>query len=323
MKVTLSCMLLLILSAGRAYAPDARWISLDPQTQRYRVAARDVARAELLAELEGLANVAIRPHPDPSQTITLAARGLTLEELVRRILGPETDFVVRLGTRDVAAAEGTSPGRKEGPPAATSPGRRTKRERSPRLAASGNLKPPAGSAAPEPTPPAGEVKPRADNLARVDESRGPKKAVEAEVEEDAIRITLRFVRGAPPVVVRARPLEGRPVHAPYVTGRYLFVVLAADGRPLEYGTLTDPLEVHSYRREGDHSVAEADSGLAGLSIARERLAEGRLLIVDLEAAMIDDELSEQTVREAIARGRTVLDIDLGELARSVGPGDPR
>jgi hypothetical protein len=326
MRKIVSCALAwlgLMLVTGPAHAQESRWIRYDAQSQRYSVAARDVPRAELLADLERLARIAVRPRPDPSQTATLSARGLTLEELLARILGPETGYAIRLGARDLPVVEPTARPRKAGPPVPMTPGARAKRERSPQLVGTGNLKPAVDSAIPQPGPAGGNIKVPAKDVLRVAQGRGPKKPIEAEMPRDAIRITLKFSQGAAPVVVRARLLEGRPVHPPHVTGRYLFVVLDAGGRPIEYGTFQDPLEVHSYRPEGPHSVTEARSGRAGFSIARESLAGDRLLIIDLEGAGLDDDLTEKTVREAIARGKTVLRIDLKELAREMGPGGPR
>lgn len=316
--------LVLSLVTGPAHPQESRWIRYDAQSRRYDVAARDVARAELLADLERLARIAVRPRPDPAQTVTLGIQGLTLEELLARILGPETSYAIRLGARDLPAAEPTTLPRKAGPPVQATPGARAKRARSPQLlVGTGNLKPAVDSAIPPPTPRGGGVKAPAREVLRVAQGRGPKKPIEAGMPRDAVRITLKFSQGAVPVVDRARLLEGRPVHPPYVTGRYLFVVLDAAGKPIEYGTFQDPLELHSYRPEGPHSLKEAQSGRAGFSIARESLAGGRLAIVDLEGAGVDDDLSEKTVREALARGKTILRIDLQELARGMGPGEPR
>lgn len=326
MRKIVSCALawlVLSLVTGPAHPQESRWIRYDAQSRLYDVAARDVARAELLADLERLARIAVRPRPDPSQTVTLGLQGLTLEELLARILGPEANYAIRLGARDLPAAEHTTLPRKAGPPVPATPGARAKRARSPQiLVGTGNLKPAVDGAIPPPTP-RGGVKPPAREVLRVAQGLGPKKPIEARMQRDAVRITLKFSQGAVPVVDRARLLEGRPVHPPYVTGRYLFVVLDAAGKPIEYGTFQDPLELHSYRPEGPHSLKEVQSGRAGFSIARESLAGDRLAIIDLEGAGIDDDLSEKTVREALERGKTILRIDLKELARGMGPGEPR
>ncbi len=103
-----------------------------------------------------------------------------------------------------------------------------------------------------------------------------------------------------------------------VTGPFLFVLVGADGRPLHYGTFLDPLLQHSYLPEGQHDVGRATSGTIGISIDRERMAGGRVIVYDVRDVPLPRELNDESVRAVVGRAKPVVEIDAERINRLLG-----
>jgi hypothetical protein len=308
--------------AVSAQAQDGKWIKVDPATQRYSVAATDVSRGELLDDLEAVSHVVVRPRPADGPRISLNARGLSLEEIVARIVPADTHSVFRLATKDTPAAERKS-GKKSGPALDVAPGARAKPAGETRLVTTGNLKQPAaqlqGIADRPATGP--DMKPAAADLLRMAQIREPKKPADAPAPRETVRLTVRFERGAAPKVIRAQAIEGRAPMQRQVRGRLLYAVANAGGI-LDFGTFLDPLEVHSFNLDGTHSVDVAPVGDIGISIARTSFDSGSLVIVDLDNLSVPAQLDAGVVRNLVARGKTVATFDLKAVLRTLDTGAP-
>lgn len=306
-----------------ALAQQGRWISFDPNTRTYSIQAREVPRGDLLDDLRKVTGINVLPRDAEAERITLQARGVALSDLVSRVMPREARVVLRVGEGDTPFVN-AKPGAKVGPAAAAPPGSKPKRaDGAGPLLATGTLKPEPGRERPRDLPDGPGVKPRAEDVVRVAQGDGPRKPSGAPLPRDTVRLTLRFEVGAAPRVIAAQSLEGRRPEQREVVGRYLYAVTAAGGNPLEYGTFQDPLEIHSYLKEGPHSVGTAPEGVAGISVLRENLARGRLIVVDLAGTSFAGPLSTDTVRTAIERGKVVASIELASVVPTLDQGAPR
>jgi hypothetical protein len=155
-------------------------------------------------------------------------------------------------------------------------------------------------------------------LTKVAAPQEPKKPALKSTKESTVRVTLEFTQGGPPRVIGARLIEGRAPVERFVTGSYLFAILSADGRVVQYGTFQDPLTEHSYTTEGPHSEGRASSGTVGISVARESLTSGRLQIFDLTGVALPRELSDDIVRETVTRrAKPIAAIETQEILRTL------
>jgi hypothetical protein len=305
---------------AEVHAQDGRWIRIDPRTQRYDISAREVSRGELLADLAKLSRVEVRPGGDPSEKVTLQAKGLELEELLARILPRGTRYALRLGQRDAAAAEGKAKQGKQGPRVEPPQGSGPKRPGSTGIVKTGNLKPPATSLVADHPAIGANTKAPAQDLVRLAEIKEPKKAAGGPATRETVRLTLRFDQGKSPAVIEAQTVEGKAPVQRVVSGPYLYVVVDANSQPIEYGTILDPLEEHSYLPAGQHSVGRAQTGVIGISIARSNLSAANLLIIEISSLAISGELTDGVVRAAIARGKTIATVDLKQVVRILDQG---
>lgn len=300
---------------------DGRWIHRDATTQRYSIDAPQVRRGALLDELKTITQAEVRPQPDRGALVTAKANGLDLEALVSLLLPAGTRPTIRHGARDSVAVLPSAEQRKEGQPLRPADGLAVKPdvavESQTALTRTGTLKAATEiSAAQAPREISGSrTKPQAATLLRTGENTAPKRPLPMRVERATVRLTLQFEEGVAPRLIDAQTLEGRAPAQRFVTGTFLYAVLAADGRLLEFGTFQDPLLEHSYLAEGTHSVGRAKSGVAGISIARANLSDARLQIVDMTSMPLPRELDEKVVRSAIERGTITLRLDTATILR--------
>ena len=296
-----------------------RWIQFDPATQRYSIDAQQVPRGELLDELKTIAQTEVRPQPERDEPVTAQAKNLDLDSLVAILLPPGTRPTIRPGKREIAAAMPEAAKPKQGEPMRPAAGTVDKPDvaldATPELKRSGTLKvAPEASYVPREVSGASTKLPAAE-LLRIAETMEPKKPLPERVPRATVRLQLQFEEGAPPRLIDARAIEG---HAPvqrFVTGSYLYAVTAADGRVLEFGTFQDPLIEHSYLPEGQHSVGRARTGVVGISVDRDKLSGAVLRIVDIAGVPVPRELDEQTVRTALERGKTTLQLEAATISR--------
>jgi hypothetical protein len=297
-------------------------IRVDPATERYSISAKGVSRGALLDELAQLSGVVVHPQPNRDELLTIEARDLDLAELVGRLVPGDARSVVRWGDREVSAAVPSAENPKQGPPVKASAGTIAKGEAGGERKAAPvqgrNLKKPPDAAIAAPRTEGPGAKPPV--TARVAETTEPKKPKPREVERATVRLTLEFESGAAPRVIAAQSIEGRATPDRFTRGTYLFAVVAADGRLLQFGTFQDPLEEHSYRPDGTHDVRQAKSGVAGISILRENLAGARLLIVDASQLALPRELDEGAVRSALERGKQLLQTEMAPILRNLDQG---
>jgi hypothetical protein len=302
-----------------------RWIRFDAATQHYSVAAQQVPRGALLDELKSVAGADVRPQPEREAPVTAQAKNLDLDTLIALLLPPGTRPTVRLGAREVVAALPESAKPKQGAPPRPAAGAVAKPDAALEVALelkhTGTLK----AAAETPYTPhevsGSNTKPQVATLLPPEETLEPKKPLAMRAPRATVRLQLLFEDGAPPRLIDARAIEGRALAQRFVTGTYLFVVTAVDGRALEAGTFQDPLLQHSYLPEGQHSVGRARSGIAGISIARENLSGAVLHIVDLTGMPMPRELNEHVVRTALERGKSALQLETSSILRRLDQED--
>jgi hypothetical protein len=309
---------------GCALAPPpgpktGRWIRFDAASQRYSVEAVQVARGDLLDELERLAGADVRPQPERAAPVTAQARELDLGSLVVLLLPPGTHATIRPGERDAAAVPAVSKP-KEGPPrppaaAGLAAKPDAAAERPPDRRRGTLMKTAAEGPDAEREVGGPGTKPQIEMLLRTAQEPQPKTRLPVRVERATVRLTLQFEDGAAPRLIDAQMLEGRAPMQRFVVGTYLFAVIGADGRLLQAGSFNDPLVERSYQQVGPHAVGRAKTGVVGISIAREHLVSARVQIVDMTDLPLPRELSEDLVRSALDRGRTSLLLESPTILR--------
>ena len=246
--------------------------------------------------------------------------GFTPEEIVARLIPEGRRAVLGLGPKDMAGPQLPAT-KKTGDRLESVGGTRAKNEKNTKLVRSGNLKPASSTATHDRTITGANTKGAAADLVTVAESKGPKKALDSPLKGETVRLTLQFNSDAPPAVIDAQTLEGMAPAEKFVVGPYLWIVQNAAGKPTAYGSFIDPLEEHSYLTEGQHSTNRADSGVVGISLPRESLETGSLMVVDLTGTTTPAVLSDALVRAALSQGKTVLKLDLKQLLRILDKGE--
>jgi hypothetical protein len=291
-------------------------VSLDQKTGLFSVHARDVSRAELLDQLQRVGGIEVRPRPDPETKLTLDADGLDVDELLTRIMPADARYIARRGEREQAAhlageqrkagaAETPAAGLTEkdkGPDTAlrAGPGKRAELELPARPVTGADAK----------------LKPAADRLAAAGRNE-PKKPLATRVPRQSLRVTLLFEADAAPRVIAAQAIEGGPPAETFVRGPFLYVLTDAAGAPVRFGSFEDPLEEHSYRESGEHSVTRAKSGIAGISLPADQVATATLEIIDARAVTLPRELDAEAVRGIAARTKPIATVRGAQLLRLV------
>jgi len=315
----LACLLLVLAACATSRPSPQAWIRVDAATQRYAVAARDVPRGALLDQLREVAGVDVRPRPAADERLTLDAAGLTLDELVERLLPAGTRPVVAGGETDRAV--GVRVPAKRGEPRVVDATARSK-DRPPSVAApiDGPRKQRIDAAAEPRHPVQGPHKADAARLLAVAESRGPRTPRDTDIARGTVRLTLAFAAGGTPSLVGAQLVEGTAASRRTTNGTYVYAMVDAEGRVLHFGSFQDPLVLHSYRPEGPHDAGRADSAFARIAVTRESLRAGRLVVVDASGMTLPAVIDAETVRAVLGRGRVVAEFDAKRIASMLDQG---
>jgi hypothetical protein len=304
---------LLAACAGRNPPPG---VSLDPKTGLFSIHAREISRGELLDQLQRVGKVEVRPRPDPDAKLTLDADGLDVDELLARIMPAEARYIARRGEREVAAR---APGdqRKEGPAQAAAPGL-VEKGKAPQAAlrAGGEKRKEVELPARAAADAGAKIKPAAEQLV-AKEGNAPKQPLATRLPRQSLRVTLLFEQGSAPRVLAAQSIEGGPPADSFVRGPFLFVLTDASGTPVHFGSFEDPLEEHSYRETGEHSVTRAKSGIAGISLPADKAAAATLSIIDAREVTLPRELDAESVRGVMNRTKPLVTVRGAQLMRLV------
>lgn len=311
-----ACTAVLLMSCATQAPPPPDGVSFNADTGRFSVRATAVPRGVLLDQLIKVAQVEVRPQPPRDEPLTLSADGLDLDELLARLMPADFRYVTRRGQLEIASKTPGAGARKEGATAAVAPGLAPKgkggaRVRTGTLKAAAETKP--GEAPPQPA--GRKVKADASTLV-VSEKNEPKKPLPTRVPRQTLRVTLLFELGKEPKVLSAQNIEGGPPVERFVRGPFLFLVVGADGRLLQFGSFEDPLEEHSYLEDGTHTQGRAKSGIAGISLDNTKLTAASLQIIDAREITLPRELTEEVVRGAMQRAKPLAIIPAAQLLRA-------
>jgi hypothetical protein len=312
-KLSLTAILavaLLAACAGRAPPPG---ISLDPKTGLFSVHVSDVTRGELLDQLQRVGKIEVRPRPDPDVKLTLDADGLDVDELLTRIMPADARYIARRGERELAA-RAPAEQRKQGPAAAVAAGT-VEKGKAPNTAQREGGEKRRDVDLPARAPGA-QVKPAAEKLV-ASAGNAPKKPLATRLPRQSLRVTLLFEAASPPRVIAVQAIEGGPPADTFVRGPFLFVLTDAAGAPVQVGSFEDPLEEHSYRETGEHSVTRATSGIAGISLRADQAAAATLQIIDARELTLPRELDAETVRAVMGRTKPLVTVRGAQLVRLV------
>jgi hypothetical protein len=287
--------------------PEARWIQFDRATQRYSVAASTVPRGQLLDQLKSISYVNVRPQPGREQPVTATAHDLTLDELIVLLLPAGTHYQLGLGDRDRDIGVRTP--QKEGSAESRDPTLKLKRQAASEMIREGTLKERPQEYVPQKGPPGPRSKRTAEELIAVSATNAPRIPKPSNLSRNIVRLTLTFQEGVAPQVSAAQAIEGTPTSLRVVTGSYLYVALGADGRPVQYGTFQDPLIQHSYLPEGPHDLKRASFGVAGISVARENLQAGTVMVIDIANLDLPRELNDDIVNGILKRRKPLAQFE--------------
>ena len=293
-------------------------LSFDDSTQRYGVHVAGATRGELLDELQRLYQVDVRPQPARDDKLTLDAEGLDLDQLLARLMPAGTHYIARRGDREVSSHVPATGQRKEGGKLDVKPGLPAKDETRADLRRDGSLKPAVNFTRPDqPVEIAGPMlKAPADKLLMA-ANYEPKSPRAMRIPRSSVRVTLAFEEGATPRVIAVQSIEGGAPVERFVRGPFLFALVDADGRPIQYGSFQDPLEEHSYLPEGPHSIGRAKSGIAGISLDRSKIDSARLLVIDARGLALPRELDDEVILGAMKRAKVLLEMPTAELLRAL------
>lgn len=293
-------------------------LSFDEKSQRFAAHVVDVPRGELLDQLRRIAGIEVRPLPPGQDRLTIDADGLDVDELLARLLPADHRYVVRRGEREIAVRAPGQGERKVGPAPEAAAGLRAKGASSARLSATGPLKV-AASASDEGAPinVRGPMRKAPATELVASGARGAKEPLPARIPRATVRVTLAFEEGKAPQVVAVQSIEGHAPAERFVRGPFLYVLVDAEGRLLGYGSFEDPLETHSYLPEGPHSIERARSGVAGISLDRERVGTSMLQVIDARGSALPLELTDEVVRGVMARSKPLLVVPTSQLLRAL------
>ena len=293
-------------------------MSFNAETGRFAVHATGVPRGELLDQLAKVAQIEVRPQPPRGEPLTISADGLDLDELLARIMPADARYIARRGQLELASkvpASGAQ-GRRRGY-RGTGPKRQGQRRRGDaygignaqgggrQQACRGALstrRPRHQGSPPLPWWPAKRTNPRSRSLPAF---RGR-----------SLRVTLLFELGKAPKVLSAQNIEGGPPDERFVRGPFLFLLMGADGRILQYGSFEDPLEEHSYLEDGTHTQGRAKSGITGISLDNSKLQAAALQIIDAREVTLPRELNEEVLRGLMQRTKPLAIIPATQLLRA-------
>jgi hypothetical protein len=304
---------LIAACAERAPPPG---VSLDPRSDLFSVHVKDVSRGELLDQLQRAGGIEVRPRPDPDAKLTLDADGLDVDELLARVMPANARYIARRGSREYPARLAGGQ-KKEGPAAAIAAGLLEKGKGATTALRAGpgkraEVELPARSAAQL----GAKTKPAAEKLV-VHEGNQPKKPLATRLPRQSVRVTLLFEQGAAPRVLAAQSIEGGPPAESFVRGPFLYVLTDSAGAPVQFGSFEDPLEEHSYLESGEHSVARAKSGIAGISLPADKAAAATLSIIDARALTLPRALDPESVRGVMAGAKPIFTLRGAQLMRLV------
>jgi hypothetical protein len=291
-------------------------VGFNEETGRFSVHASGVSRGELLDQLARVAQVEVRPQPPRDERLTVSADDLDLDELLGRLMPADWRYIARRGNREIASKTPGAGVRKDGATAAALPGL-TPKGKGGALARAGTLKAAADSKLGDaPTRAAGPMIKADARTLLASEKNEPKKPLPTRTPRATLRVTLLFELGKAPKVLAAQNIEGGPPVERFVRGPFLFLLVGADGRVLQFGSFEDPLEQHSYLKEGQHSTGRAQSGITGISLDNTRLEAASLQIIDAREVTLPRELSEEVVRGVMQRTKPIAVIPATQLLRA-------
>jgi hypothetical protein len=305
------------LAGCAAQTPQApEGVGFNSETGRFSVRANGVPRGELLDQLAKVAQIEVRPQPPRDERLTISADDLDLDELLARIMPADLHYMARRGEREIASKAPGTNARKEGGMAAMAPGL-TPKGKGGANARAGTLKAAADTKLGDAPARAAGPTIKADARTLIaSEKNEPKIPLPTRIPRATLRVTLLFELGKPPKVLAAQNIEGGPPVERFVRGPFLFVLVGADGRVLQYGSFEDPLEEHSYLKEGQHSTGRARSGITGISLDNTKLAAASLQIIDAREITLPRELTEEVARSVMQRAKPVAVIPAAQLLRA-------
>lgn len=257
-------------------------IAVSKDLSRVSIVVENVSRARVLDELHSRYDIEVRTMGLADEPISVHISDVSLHEAIATLLPPNTRYALRVGDRELALLPPEKDDQKD-KPVQQAPELPTKDESKPLPPSERTrVKVPVDEWKPPETRVASGLKPQAAAVQEVPKGHGAKLERRATSVERTAR--LNFVISAPDQVqlVGATVVDGPYVASATVRGPLVVVLRDISGKVFHVETLVDPLEVHSYRVDGTHSVSRAKEGAFGIWIPGELLVEKRLAALVLE-----------------------------------------
>lgn len=292
--------------------PPTAQIRLSRDLQRISVRADQVPRGRVLSQLSARLGVEIRAYDvDLTAPVTVSVEEMPLEAVVARVLPADARYVIRYGEREVLAATPIKSGSKRGSPETRPRGVPTKGRTRPYVRnASSVVKTPARSTVSVDPRQAGPgVKQSAAQALTMPAGSGPKRARPSIQTDSSLRLTVTISSAGAVRIVGATRVAGERAATDAVRGTLLYVVRASGGNIAHYGTLLDPLEVHSYL-PGDrtHDQRRATEGTVQVPLPvrlsdRAQLATLSLELYDAREASLPSRLDAEALTRVLRTAR--------------------
>ncbi len=285
-----ACVVVLIVCLGslgckskpQELPPDRVEITLDPESQRLSIVARDVPRMSVLSVLQAETGIEVRPIGTSNESITVEVKNAPITEAVEQLLPVGARYILWPGGSDIVI-EPEVAGRKVSPPDDRRglPTKGTvRRPPRPHL---GHPKPPPNRWRPPRVQARGNVKPDPRRSMRVPPGKLPKLGKKTRADGNAVRFSFRVRSNGALVVLWAHIAEGTVPDQPVVRGPFIYVLRDSAGEAVAFGSVFDPFATRSYTDKSErHDTGSSDEGVFGVWVPVTLNASG-----ELDSASID------------------------------------
>jgi hypothetical protein len=264
---------------GLEVVDEFRWVDM-----RVTLVAEGVSRALLLEELRRKHQIEVRLEDVPDEVISVNLVGVPLTEAISALVPRGSHYAIRFGERELEIPSTNFEQAKRGEPEVRGADLPTKNKTRPlpdservdvKLPAAEWREPGRRREGPD-------IKPEARRGSEVEFGKGAKEPLK--VAEAEMTPLFNFVIEAPDriTLTSATMVPGAFVANPVITGPFLYLLRGLSGEILTFGTLPDPLEMHSYQTDGTHTPGRADAGSFGIWLPEEFADSGRLSETTLE-----------------------------------------
>ena len=299
------------------------FVQVDPELTWATIVAKEASRAAVLAELHEQYGIEVRPYEVADEPITVRVERKPLIVAIEALFPAGAHYVLRIGDRELEFGANKTR-EKKGDPLHNDPKLPTKGRTEP--LAPGDRDDvkiePEKWRPPVPQENAG-LKPPAKNAVDVPRGEGATRDRKDPPEERSGRLRFQITATNQVRLLHAEMVDGGTVVSPVVRGTLLYAFRRANGALVLYGSLPDPLEVHSYNTDGTHSGERAKEGTFGIWVPPSLLSDGglgglTLHLYDAGEVVLPSAFDDRSFEAATKRATILAQIPGDELLTALG-----